>query len=245
MSKESRKILVATTNPGKIAEIRAMLGGQVNWLSLADVGPVAEITEDGATFAENARKKALGYAEASGLWTLADDSGLVVDALGGAPGVTSARFCGEAVPALRAEGIPSTGSGQALPSDRGRDARDTQGQDALATGKDRTLLDHRNMAKVLDLLKAVPQDRRTARFVCRLCLASPEKVLIETEGTLEGLITDSQIGQNGFGYDPIFLVPHLGKTVAQLSRGEKNAISHRGNAIRKLKPLLDELLDKS
>ena len=206
MPQEEQSILVATTNPGKIAEIGAMLGGQMNWLGLADVGPVAEIAEDGATFAENARKKALGYAKASGLWTIADDSGLVVDALGGAPGVNSARFSGE-----------------------------------KPHGADRALIDHQNMAKVLDLLKAVPEERRTARFVCCLCLAGPEKVLIETEGTLEGLITDREIGKNGFGYDPIFFVPHLGKTVAQLSREEKNAISHRGNAIRKLKPLLTEL----
>jgi len=88
----------------------------------------------------------------------------------------------------------------------------------------------------------VPQEKRTARFVCRLCLASPERILIETEGMLEGLITDREIGQNGFGYDPIFFVPDLNKTVAQLTGEEKNAISHRGNAIRKLKPLLDELL---
>ena len=226
MSEENRKILVATTNPGKVAEIRAMLGGQTNWLSLADVGPVAEIAEDGATFAENARKKASGYAKASGLWTLADDSGLVIDALGGAPGVNSARFCGE-----KWHGLPARGG--------------HHGQDGRATGADRMLLDHRNMAKVLELLKEVPAERRTARFVCCLCLASPERVLIETEGTLEGLITDRQIGKNGFGYDPIFFVPRLGKTAAQLSREEKNAISHRGNAIRKLKPLLDKLLDKS
>jgi XTP/dITP diphosphohydrolase len=237
MPQQEQSILVATTNPGKIAEIRAMLGGQMRWLGLADVGPIAEIAEDGATFAENARKKALGYAKVSALWTIADDSGLVVDALGGAPGVKSARFSGEAVPALCAEGI--------LPSDRGRDARDTQEQDALATGADRTLIDHRNMAKVLDLLRGIPEERRTARFICCLCLAAPEKVLIETEGVLEGLITDRQIGENGFGYDPIFFVPQLKKTVAQLSREEKNAISHRGNAIRKLKPLLDELLGKS
>jgi len=210
MPQEEKSILVATTNPGKIAEIRAMLGGQMRWLGLADIGPVAEIAEDGATFAENARKKALGYAKASGLWTLADDSGLVIDALGGAPGVNSARFSGEKPP-----------------------------------GADRTLIDHRNMAKVLGLLKSVPTERRTARFACCLCLASPQKVLIETEGMVEGLITDKEIGGNGFGYDPIFFVPRLKKTVAQLSREEKNAISHRGNAIRKLKPLLDELLAKS
>jgi XTP/dITP diphosphohydrolase len=188
---------------------------------------MAEIPEDGATFAENARKKALGYAKATGLWTVADDSGLVVDALDGAPGVESARFSGEAVPALRPAGI--------LP------AAKKQGQDALATDAVRTLIDHRNTAKVLKLLEGVPEEKRTARFVCYLCLASPERVLLEAEGRLEGLITDREIGENGFGYDPIFFLPPLGKTVAQLTRQEKNAISHRGNALRKLKPLLDEL----
>ncbi len=207
MCEERRRILVATTNPGKIAEIRAMLGGDVRWLSLADVQKIAEIAEDGATFAENARKKALGYAKAAGLWTIADDSGLVVDALDGAPGVKSARFSGEKL-----------------------------------EGDERTLIDHRNIAKVLELLQGVPENKRTARFVCRLCLASPQEVLIETEGTLEGLITKEQIGKNGFGYDPIFFVPHLSMTVAQLTAEEKNAISHRGNAIRRFSPLLDELL---
>ena len=204
---EIKEILVATGNPGKIVEIRAMLEADVRWLGLSDLPPMAEIAEDGTTFAENARKKALGYAKVTGLWTLADDSGLVVDALGGGPGVKSARFSGE----------------------KPKDA-------------DRTLIDHRNIAKTLELLKGVPEEKRTARFVCRLCLASPEQVLIETEGILEGLITDREIGQNGFGYDPIFFVPCLNKTVAQLTGEEKNAISHRGNAIRKLKPLLDELL---
>jgi XTP/dITP diphosphohydrolase len=192
---------------------------------------MGEIAEDGATFAENARKKACGYAKETGLWTLADDSGLVVDALGGAPGVKSARFSGEAVPALRPAGI--------LPAVK------KQGQDALATDTDRTLIDRRNMAKVLELLEGVPAEKRTARFVCCLCLASPQKVLLETEGRLDGLIAENEIGENGFGYDPIFFVPHLKKTVAQLTREEKNAISHRGTAIRKLKPLLEELLRDS
>ena len=184
-----------------------MLGGDVRWLSLADVQKIAEIAEDGATFAENARKKALGYAKAAGLWTIADDSGLVIDALDGAPGVKSARFSGEKL-----------------------------------EGDERTLIDHRNIAKVLELLQEVPENKRTARFVCRLCLASPENVLIEVEGTLEGLITKEEAGENGFGYDPIFFVPGLNKTVAQLASKEKNAISHRGNAIRRFIPLLDELL---
>ena len=200
-----RKILVASTNPGKLAEIRQMLGDDVQWVGLSDFKGIGEIKEDGATFAENARKKALGYAKATGLWTIADDSGLVINSLGGEPGVKSARFSG-------------------------------------AKDKNRTLLDHKNMAKVLKLLEGVPKEKRTARFVCCLCLASSERVLVKTEGMLEGFIAEEGIGENGFGYDPIFFVPHLNKTVAQLTTEEKNAISHRGNALRKLKPLLAELL---
>jgi len=207
VSNKVHKILVATTNPGKIAELRAMLDADVQWLDLSDFPNIAEIKEDGLTFAENARKKAIGYAKATGLWTIADDSGLVIDALGGEPGVKSARFSGE-----------------------------------KSINDDGTLIDHRNIAKVLELLEDVPEEKRTARFFCCLCLASPEQILIETEGTLEGLITNKEIGKNGFGYDPIFFVPHLNKTVAQLTAEEKNAISHRGNAIRKLKPLLEDIL---
>jgi len=201
----TRKILVATTNPGKIAELTAMLEADVKWLTLADFSDIAEVPEDGLTFTENACKKAVGYAKATGLWTIADDSGLVIDALQGGPGIESARFCGE-------------------------------------ESEDRKLIDHKNIAKVLKLLEGVPTEKRTARFVCSLCLANPEEILIETQGTLEGLITEKEIGENGFGYDPIFFVPHLNKTVAQLTAEEKNAISHRGNAIRKLKPLLNQLL---
>jgi len=205
----SREILVATTNPGKVHELRALLGDKVEWKSLAGFPAVPEVKEDGATFAENARKKALGYARATGLWTLADDSGLAVDALGGAPGVNSARFSGE-----------------------------------RAKGADRRVVDRRNMEKLLSLLQGVPTEKRTARFVCHLCLASPEKVLIETEGTLEGVIAEEPAGTAGFGYDPVFFVPQLRKTVAQLGDQEKNAVSHRGNAMRKLKPLLEELLTR-
>jgi XTP/dITP diphosphohydrolase len=179
-----QKILVATTNPGKIAELSAMQDLDIEWLGLADFPDIKDIEEDGQTFAENASKKALGYAGATGLWTIADDSGLVVDALGGAPGVKSARFSG-------------------------------------AKDEERTLLDHKNMARVLELLIDVPAEKRTARFICHLCLASPEKILVETEGMLEGVITDKEIGSNGFGYDPVFFVPELGKTVAQLSPEQK------------------------
>ena len=201
-----REILIATTNPGKMAELQAMLDMDLVWKSLADFPNLNEVIEDGDTFAENARKKALGYAKQTHLWTIADDSGLMIDALNGQPGVKSARFSG-------------------------------------AKDDDRTLIDHKNIAKVLELLKGVPTEKRTTRFVCCLCLVSPEKVLLKTQGTLEGVITERQIGTNGFGYDPIVFVPHLNKTVAQLTAEEKNAISHRGNAIRNLKPLLNNLLN--
>ena len=203
------KILVATTNPGKLKEISEMLDLDVDWKSLADFPDVKEVEEDGKTFAENARKKALGYARQIGLWTLADDSGLVVDALDGLPGVNSARFSGQ--------------------------SRDSNG--AVSRG----LLDHKNMIKLLGMLEDVPDKKRTARFVCCLCLAAPEKVLIETTGTLEGVMGRKEMGTNGFGYDPIFYIPHLAKTVAQLGSAEKNNISHRGQAIKQLKPLIKNL----
>ncbi len=204
MSK-SKEILVATSNAGKFRELKEMLDGGVGWVSLRDFKSIKSVIEDGKTFTENARKKALGYAKQTGLWTIADDSGLVIDALGGEPGVKSARFAGS------------------------KDA-------------DRKIVDRKNFEKVLKLLKGVSAEKRTACFVCSLCLASPEKILIETEGRLEGIITEKPEGENGFGYDPIFFVPHLNKTVAQLSADQKNAISHRGQAVQRLKPLLRKLL---
>jgi len=199
------KILVATTNPGKMKELSAMLNADVEWLSLADFPNIIEVEEDGKTFAENARKKALGYAKQTGLWTIADDSGLMVDALDGAPGVNSARFSG-------------------------------------AKENNRALLDHKNMAKLLGLLENVPDENRTARFVCSICLAIPGKVLIETQGFLQGVIGRTQKGSNGFGYDPLFVVPASSKTVAQLSNEEKNLISHRANAIRNFNSLFTQFL---
>jgi XTP/dITP diphosphohydrolase len=198
------KILVASTNPGKLAEIRSMLDLPVELVGLKDFPGIGEIEEDGQTFAENARKKAVGYSKATGLWTIADDSWLVIDALNGEPGVKSARFGG-------------------------------------ATG-DRKLIDKTNIEKVLKLLKDVPGENKTARFVCYLCLASGEKILAETKGTVEGVIIEKPIGENGFGYDPIFFVPELNKTVAQMTSEEKNAISHRGNAIRSLRTYLQKIL---
>lgn len=190
-----------------MAELSALLDADVQWLSLADFEGIEEVVEDGATFAENARKKAVGYAKATGCWTLADDSGLVIDALDGAPGVHSARFSGPKI-----------------------------------EGEERSLIDHRNIAKVLELMKTIPANKRTARFMCCLCVASGDEVLIETDGSCEGTITENEIGSNGFGYDPVFFSEKLGKTLAEAGSAEKNSVSHRGNAIRKLKPLLEELL---
>ncbi len=203
-----RKILIASGNAGKVAELSAMLDADAEWICLSEFDNILEVEEDGQSFAENAQKKALGYAKQTNLWTIADDSGLVIDALDGEPGIMSARFSGE------------------------KEANEQRG-----------LLDHRNMTKVLRLLKGVATEKRTARFVCHLTLASPDEVLLETEGTLEGVITENQCGDNGFGYDPIFFVPKLNKTVAQMSSGEKNLISHRANAIERLKSLLGKLLE--
>lgn len=210
---DNPKILVATTNPGKMAELVALLGDladQVNWKTLADFTDLPAVTEDGSTFARNAQKKALGYAKATGLLTIADDSGLVIDALGGQPGVRSARFADEA----------------------GKDA-------------DRKQMDRENYEKVLTLMKDIPIDKRTARFVCHLCLADEKQVLLQAEGTLEGVITEKPKGKNGFGYDPIFQVPTLKKTVAQLDAEQKNRISHRANAAGKFKTILRDFLQST
>jgi XTP/dITP diphosphohydrolase len=206
------KILVATTNPGKLEELSELLGdaaADIQWLSLKDFPNVSEVAEDGNTFARNAQKKALGYAKATGLWTLADDSGLCIDALNDAPGVWSARFA--------ADECSST---------------------------DRKTIDKANYQKVLRLLKDTPRSNRTARFMCHLCLADEKQILLEATGTVEGMIIDTPLGENGFGYDPIFYIPSLKKTAAQLENQEKNQISHRGNAIRQLKPLLTLFLQK-
>lgn len=200
-----RTIVIATTNPGKFEELSTLLDEDVQWKSLAEFSDLKEVTEDGQTFIENARKKAKGYADQTGCWVIADDSGLMIDALNGAPGVNSARFSG-------------------------------------AKDKDRGLIDHKNIKKVLELMKNVPAEKRTARFVCCLCVASPERILLETQGTLSGTITENEIGENGFGYDPIFWVSEKNKSIAQMTADEKNKISHRGNAIKKLKPLLSDIL---
>lgn len=209
MTRKDREIVVATTNPGKLSEISKLLDEfAVRICSLADFGSVEEAVEDKETFAENARKKAQHYSSLLDWWVLADDSGLEVEALGGQPGVHSARF-------------------------------------AQAEAADRKQQDRANNEKLMKLLKGVPVEKRGARFCCHLCLASPVEVLLEVEGHVDGVITEAPAGELGFGYDPYFYVPAQGKTAAQMDYQEKNSVSHRGRALRKLLEKLPEILRNS
>jgi XTP/dITP diphosphohydrolase len=160
--------------------------------------------EDGETFLENARKKALHYAAFTGLLTLADDSGLAVDALAGLPGVYSARY--------------AHGEGSS---------------------------DEENLNKVLKEISKIPDAQRQARFICAAAVAAPEKVIFETEQSVEGEITMEPAGEGGFGYDPIFYYPPFGKTLAQVSAEEKHAVSHRGKAMREVAAFLNSLSEFS
>lgn len=195
------RLLIATTNPGKLREARAVLAGlSVQLFTLADEPPVAQPVEDAETFEGNAVIKALHYARLTGCWALADDSGLEVDALDGRPGVLSARYAGE--------GCSQTD----------------------------------NNVKLVAELAAVESDRRTARFRCAIALATPRGIVATAAGAVDGMIVDRARGANGFGYDPHFLVPSLGKTMAELSPEQKNGISHRGQALRAILPAIERLL---
>jgi XTP/dITP diphosphohydrolase len=197
------RLLVATTNAHKLREIRPLVADSpIQIVTLADVPPVPEPTEAGATFWENAREKALAYARATGLVTVAEDSGLVIDALGGEPGVRSARFLGDGVD------YPT------------------------------------RFAEIYRRLARVPGDSRTARFVTALAVANGASIVFETEARIEGGIATTPSGSEGFGYDPIFLYPPLGRTTAAMTREEKGAVSHRARAFRDLRRALvaDRLL---
>jgi XTP/dITP diphosphohydrolase len=206
---ETMRLLFASSNPHKIDEVRAILervGIEVVGLDSLE-NPPPEPIEGGTTFEENARIKAIAYAKATGQVCLADDSGLEVDALNGAPGIHSARYS-------------RAGSDQAQ---RGK------------TRISRTEIDAANNAKLLRELKGIPPERRTARFVCAMCLADPNgEILAETLGEFPGVITDQPRGSNGFGYDPLLYLPDRGCTSAELSTEEKNARSHRGAAARQM-----------
>ena len=193
-------ILLATSSSGKMREIHEMTAGlPLMWHSLAEFPTVPGVDENGTTFAANARLKALHYGQATGLCTLADDSGLEVEVLGGAPGVHSARFAGS-------------------PRD-----------------------DAANNRKLIALLAGVPAARRTARFRCAMALARDGQIVLETNGTFEGVICDVPRGNNGFGYDPHFLVPELDLTAAELSADQKNLRSHRGQALRAMLAQIEAL----
>lgn len=186
-----RTLVLATRNPGKVRELRALLAGLPLLVETLDDHPeVGELPETGETFEENAISKAAAVAHATGLTALADDSGLEIDALGGSPGVHSATFLGP----------------QASDVDRYR--------------------------WVLERMQGVEEEMRTARYRAVVAVASPDGRVSTFEGTCCGRITPEPQGGGGFGYDPVFLVPEHGRTMAELSVEEKNRISHRAKALR-------------
>jgi XTP/dITP diphosphohydrolase len=193
-----RTLLLATTNEHKVDEFRTLFRDlPFTLLSLRDVQIDMDVEETGTTFAENAILKAQTYAKVADMLALADDSGIEIDALGGAPGVYSARFAGRE-----------------------------------ATYEERFRL-------IFARLQDVPPSERTARFRCAIALAEPSGYVSVVEGAIEGVIADSARGENGFGYDPIFLVPEFGQTTAEMTPTEKNRISHRGRAAEAARHLLE------
>jgi len=198
------RLVLATRNAGKVRELVSLLGPLgVEVASLADYPGLPDIPEEGETFEDNAVFKAREVARLTGEIALADDSGLEVDALGGKPGVHSARFAGE-------------------PKD-----------------------DAANNAKLLRLLEGVSPEKRTARFRCVVALATPGGKVYTAEGVSEGVIIDRPRGENGFGYDPLFYVPDLGRTFAELDMETKNGISHRGRAFAQVAGIVRRLIDET
>jgi XTP/dITP diphosphohydrolase len=194
-----RRILIATSNPGKIRDFTgaaSALGIEV--AELPNFASLPPVTEDGATFGANARKKAESYSRhAAGELVIADDSGLEVDALAGAPGVHSARYAADEPHAAEAN------------TD-----------------------DEANNAKLVREIRRVPPEKRTARFVCWIAAAQQGNTLAVFQGKAEGIIIEQPRGSNGFGYDPLFYFPEIGKTFAELTPEEKAKYSHRGAAFR-------------
>lgn len=194
-----RRIVLATRNPGKAAELARMLADlPVEVRTLLDYPELLDLPEEGATYEANARSKALAVAQGVGEIALADDSGLEVDYLEGQPGVYSARFLGK----------------QATDEDRNRE--------------------------ILRRLEGVPPENRTARYRAVVALAFPDGRVYTFEGTCEGAIAMQPRGTGGFGYDPIFYLPDLDRTVAELTPQEKDLVSHRGQAVRKAREFLLE-----
>jgi XTP/dITP diphosphohydrolase len=196
------RLLIATGNQHKLGELKTLLQGlPCELVSPADIGIKNRVAEVGITLEENARLKAIALSTRSGLISLADDSGLEVEALGGKPGVLSARYAGE----------------KASDNDRIR--------------------------YLLSMLKDIPYEKRLAKFRCVIAIATPDGQVKLCSGECRGYIALEPRGVCGFGYDPVFYVPWLGKTMAELPQKIKNRISHRGKAARKAFPLLLRLLD--
>jgi XTP/dITP diphosphohydrolase len=196
-----KEIVIATKNAGKVREFAAMFAKRgIEVKSLLDFPDVPDVEETGSTFVENAKLKAEAVCQRLQRPVIADDSGLAVDALGGRPGVHSARYAGE-------------------------DKNDA-----------------RNIAKLLHELDGVPMEKRTARFHCALAVAIPGQSTAIVEGTCDGYIAEAPRGEGGFGYDPVFYLPERGKTMAELTPEEKNAISHRAKALEKLNEQWDEIM---
>jgi len=194
------KLLLATSNPGKIREYHFLLDGLGYQITtLTEEGIAKVVTESGNNYKQNARLKAITYAKLSQLTALADDSGLEVDALNGEPGVKSARFAGESA------------------------------------------TDAEKVSLLLAKLNGAPWERRTARFKCVIAIASPGGHVELCYGECHGIITFEAKGENGFGYDPIFFLPEIGKTMAELPFEIKNQISHRARASQKARQVLQQL----
>lgn len=197
--RQAMALVIATTNSGKTAEIRDMLKEfPIDIKNLEDFGPIPAVVEDGDTFDDNAYKKASFVSRVLGLPALADDSGLVVEALDGGPGVYSARYAGE-----------------------------------NATDEQRSI-------KLLNEMKGITN--RKAAFECVISIAVPPGPALTYEARCEGIIAERPAGENGFGYDPIFYYPPLGKTFAQMTRKEKSRVSHRGKALQELRGEFDKVL---
>lgn len=195
-------IIIASNNKHKIEEIKNILKDyNIKVISLKECGIDIKPKEDGNTFEENAYIKAKAAMDLTGLAVIADDSGLEVDALNGAPGIYSSRFAGE-------EGN-----------------------------------DKKNNEKLLELLKDVKFENRTAKFVSVIALITPEGDKIFARGEIKGIIGFEEKGSNGFGYDPLFIIPNLNKTFAELEFEEKNKISHRARALQDLREKLDKIYD--
>ncbi len=194
------KLLLATNNRGKVGEYRELFRGlPLELVTPEDIGVDGAVEETGRTFLENARLKALTLWERSGMLTLADDSGLEVDALNGEPGIRSARYAGPG-----------------------------------ATDRDL-------VAKLLTALRGVPPEKRGARFRCVIAIVTPDGRVYTRSGNCTGRISETPHGDFGFGYDPVFLVPELGLTMAQLPASTKNRLSHRGRAARQARRVLRAL----